>query len=62
MGMTPGNDPAQAAAILDPAERAGATWWLELLMPEVYGFNPTDPGAYDVLRTRVMQGPPSGGL
>jgi len=58
MGMTPGDDPAQASAILDPAERVGATWWLELLMPEVYGFNPTDPGAYDVLRTRVMQGPP----
>jgi probable F420-dependent oxidoreductase len=58
MGMTPGDDPSEAAARIDPAARAGATWWLELLMPEVYGLHPSDPKAYDVLRTRVMQGPP----
>ncbi len=59
MGMTPGDAPEETAAILKPAVNAGATWWLELLMPEVYGLDPTDPKAYSVLRTRVMQGPPS---
>ena len=61
MGMTPDNDPAEAAAHLNSAAKAGATWWLELLMPEVYGLNPTDPQAYTVLRNRVIQGPPTAG-
>jgi alkanesulfonate monooxygenase SsuD/methylene tetrahydromethanopterin reductase-like flavin-dependent oxidoreductase (luciferase family) len=61
MGMSPGDDPAEAAARINPAVKAGATWWLELLMAEVYGFSPTDPQAYTVLRTRVMQGPPAAG-
>jgi alkanesulfonate monooxygenase SsuD/methylene tetrahydromethanopterin reductase-like flavin-dependent oxidoreductase (luciferase family) len=61
MGMSPGDDPAEAAARINSATKAGATWWLELLMPEVYGLYPTDPQAYTVLRTRVMQGPPAAG-
>lgn len=61
MGMSPGDASAETAAIINPAIKAGATWWCELLMPEVYGFNPTDPQAYDVLRKRVMQGPPAVG-
>ena len=61
MGMTPGDDPAEAAARLNPAANAGATWWLELIMPEVYGFYPTDPQAFAVLRNRVLQGPPTAG-
>ena len=61
MGMSPVDDPAEAAAVVNAAARAGATWWLELLMPEVYGLYPADPKAYSVLRTRVMQGPPAAG-
>jgi len=61
MGMSPGDDPSEAAARINSAAKAGATWWLELLMPEVYNFNPTDPQAFTVLRTRVMQGPPGAG-
>jgi alkanesulfonate monooxygenase SsuD/methylene tetrahydromethanopterin reductase-like flavin-dependent oxidoreductase (luciferase family) len=61
MGMSPGDNPAEATAIINSAIKAGATWWLELLMPEVYGFYPTDPQAYTILRTRVMQGPPTAG-
>ncbi len=61
MGMTPGDDATEAAARVNSAAEAGATWWLELLMPEVYGLNPTDPQAYAVLRNRVMQGPPAAG-
>jgi len=61
MGMSPGDDPVEAAARLEAATMGGATWWLELIMPEVYGFYPTDPKAFEVLRNRVMQGPPVGG-
>jgi len=61
MGMSPGDESAEAAARINAATKAGATWWLELLMPEVYGLSPTDPQAFTVLRTRVMQGPPSAG-
>jgi hypothetical protein len=60
MGMSPGDDPQEAAARIDAAAEGGATWWLELLMPEVYNLNPADPKAYVVLRNRVMQGPPAG--
>jgi alkanesulfonate monooxygenase SsuD/methylene tetrahydromethanopterin reductase-like flavin-dependent oxidoreductase (luciferase family) len=58
MGMTPGENPAEASARVNAAAKAGATWWLELLMPEVYGFDPSDPNAFAILRNRVMQGPP----
>jgi alkanesulfonate monooxygenase SsuD/methylene tetrahydromethanopterin reductase-like flavin-dependent oxidoreductase (luciferase family) len=58
MGMSPGDDPEEAAARINPAIKAGATWWLELLMPEVYDFHPTDSDALNVLRERVLQGPP----
>ena len=51
MGMSPVDDPAEATARINSAAKAGATWWLELLMPEVYDFNPTDPHAFTVLRT-----------
>ncbi len=61
MGMTPGDDAIEAAARVSTAAEAGATWWLELLMAEVYGLSPTDPQAYAVLRDRVMQGPPAAG-
>jgi probable F420-dependent oxidoreductase len=59
MGMSPGDDPAEAAARINSAAEAGATWWLELIMPEVYGLSPADPQAITVLRTRVMKGPPA---
>jgi probable F420-dependent oxidoreductase len=61
MGMTPADDPVEAAARLSTAAEAGATWWLELLMPEVYGFSPADPQAHAALRDRVLQGPPPAG-
>ena len=61
MGLTPGENPGEAANILNAAAEMGATWWLELLMPEPYGLNPSDPGALAALRERVVQGPPSEG-
>ncbi|MBN1679837.1 MAG: TIGR03619 family F420-dependent LLM class oxidoreductase [Anaerolineae bacterium] len=66
VGVTPGPDtPENAQEAVNrvrPAVAAGATWWLELLMPEVYGFAPDDPAddpaAFEALRARVLQGPP----
>ena len=54
MRITPADDPGESAARITSAEQAGATWWLELLMPEAYGFSPSDPAAYDLLRRRVL--------
>lgn len=58
MGITPGVDDGEAKAIIQSAKDMGATWWLELLMPEVYGFEPEKNEAFEVLRERVLQGPP----
>jgi probable F420-dependent oxidoreductase len=58
LGVTPGDNPVEAAAAVRPAEEAGATWWLEVLMPEVYGFAVTDEQALEPIRRRIQQGPP----
>ncbi len=60
LGVTPGDDPAGAVRQVDGAREAGATWWLEVLMPEVYEFGPGDEAALLVIRERIRQGPPSG--
>ena len=49
-GLTPGDDPARAAAIVRPLAEAGATWWIESMW--------TEPNEVDDLRTRIRQGPP----
>ncbi len=59
VGVTPGDDPAEAKARVAAAAEAGMTWWLELMMPEVYGFRSGQPEAFEVLRSRVLQGPPT---
>lgn len=48
-GVTPGDDPEQARAIVQPWAEAGATWWIESMW-----------GEYTVadLRDRVKEGPP----
>jgi alkanesulfonate monooxygenase SsuD/methylene tetrahydromethanopterin reductase-like flavin-dependent oxidoreductase (luciferase family) len=49
-GETPGDDPAQAAAIVRPFAEAGATWWNESrwgAMSDV-----------ELVRMRIQQGPP----
>ncbi|MCC7450336.1 MAG: TIGR03619 family F420-dependent LLM class oxidoreductase [Anaerolineae bacterium] len=58
VGVTPGDDPVEAAYRVSAAAAAGMTWWLELLMPELYGFGAAQVEASDVLRNRVRQGPP----
>jgi alkanesulfonate monooxygenase SsuD/methylene tetrahydromethanopterin reductase-like flavin-dependent oxidoreductase (luciferase family) len=49
-GMTPGDDPVAAAAIVGPRAEAGATWWIESPWQ-----GPNEP---DDLRRRIRQGPP----
>jgi len=58
MGVTPGESDAEANFIIQSAKDVGSTWWLELLMPEIYGFDPEQSEAFPVLRERVSQGPP----
>ena len=53
-GVTPGDDPSQATAIVEPWLEAGVTWWIEALWPQ--------PGQVQDLGTaqkRVLQGPPA---
>jgi alkanesulfonate monooxygenase SsuD/methylene tetrahydromethanopterin reductase-like flavin-dependent oxidoreductase (luciferase family) len=50
-GQTPGDDPAQAAAIVQPWIDAGATWWLDSMWQ-----TPRDQLAQVI--ARVKQGPP----
>jgi alkanesulfonate monooxygenase SsuD/methylene tetrahydromethanopterin reductase-like flavin-dependent oxidoreductase (luciferase family) len=57
MGVTPGDNSDESRGRIQPAIDAGATWWLELMMPEVYELG-HGPEAFDLLRKRVMQGPP----
>ena len=60
-GATPGNDPAQAAALIDPYVEAGVTWWIEPIDPWRFGWSyevPWDPQATVLMRERVRQGPP----
>lgn len=49
-GITPGDKPEQAAAIVRPWAEAGATWWTEA----IWDF----PVNIERIRTRIQQGPP----
>jgi alkanesulfonate monooxygenase SsuD/methylene tetrahydromethanopterin reductase-like flavin-dependent oxidoreductase (luciferase family) len=49
-GETPGDDAAQASAILAPLAEAGVTWWME--------FVGSYRGDGDAMRARILQGPP----
>lgn len=52
-GVTSGDDPAAAAAQVQPWAQAGATWWIEAM----WDANERSDGA-EVVRHRVRQGPP----
>ena len=58
LGVTPANNMNEARNRTQPAIDAGATWWLEVLMPEIYGFDREQDEAFEVLRNRVLAGPP----
>ncbi|MBN1875967.1 MAG: TIGR03619 family F420-dependent LLM class oxidoreductase [Anaerolineae bacterium] len=57
-GVTPGDDPAQAAAILAPYRDAGVTWWLEGIAPYRWGQDLEGDWPCERLRQRVLEGPP----
>jgi hypothetical protein len=48
-GESPGDNPAQAAALIEPWAGAGATWWLETRW---------SAESLDEVFARVRQGPP----
>ena len=47
---SPGNDPIKARAHVESYLEAGATWWIEFVLPE--------PGEGDQALTRIKEGPP----
>ena len=49
-GVTPGEDPDQAAQIVRPFAEAGITWWMEAMW--------SPPNEPDDLRARIKRGPP----
>lgn len=50
-GNSPGNDPAKARAHVEEFIEAGATWWVEFVLP--------GPGETEEALIRIKQGPPS---
>jgi probable F420-dependent oxidoreductase len=55
---TPGDDPARAAEMVRPFAEAGATWWLEILLPFRFGGAFGEEWPLALMRERVLQGPP----
>jgi len=49
-GHSQGSDPVKARAHVEAYSEAGATWWIEFVLPE--------PGEGDQALTRIKQGPP----
>ncbi len=62
VGFTwPHADPAGAAAAADAYQRAGATWWLEGIVPWRFGYEGRGAWPVEAMRARVLQGPPGRG-
>ena len=60
-GATPGDNPAEDAAIVEPYADAGVTWWIEPVDPWRFGWSyevPWPPEATVLMRERIQQGPP----
>jgi alkanesulfonate monooxygenase SsuD/methylene tetrahydromethanopterin reductase-like flavin-dependent oxidoreductase (luciferase family) len=60
-GATPGDNPTQAAEMIQPYVEAGVTWWIEPVDPWRFGWSyevPWAPEATLLIRERVRQGPP----
>lgn len=49
-GNSPGDDPAKARAYVESFREAGATWWIEFVLP--------GPGEEEEALSRIKQGPP----
>ena len=60
-GRTPGDDQAQAHAIVAPFAQMGLTWWIEHIDPWRFGLDWGEfvtPDAAEKMKQRVLQGPP----
>jgi probable F420-dependent oxidoreductase len=57
-GVTPGDAQEAAAETVARYAEAGATWWLECLIPFRFGAGFEDTWPVEALRERVLQGPP----
>jgi alkanesulfonate monooxygenase SsuD/methylene tetrahydromethanopterin reductase-like flavin-dependent oxidoreductase (luciferase family) len=60
-GATPGDNPAQAADLIQSYADAGVTWWIEPIDPWRFGWSyevAWDPEATVLMRERIRQGPP----
>jgi alkanesulfonate monooxygenase SsuD/methylene tetrahydromethanopterin reductase-like flavin-dependent oxidoreductase (luciferase family) len=60
-GVTPGDDPAKAAAIVAPYQEIGVTWWVEGISPYDYGLGWGELWRLEIvekLEGRIKQGPP----
>jgi alkanesulfonate monooxygenase SsuD/methylene tetrahydromethanopterin reductase-like flavin-dependent oxidoreductase (luciferase family) len=55
---TPGDDLDLAGEIVAPYAEAGATWWMEPLNPTLYGSDWEGAWPYEIMRERVIKGPP----
>jgi len=60
-GATPGDNPVQAADLIQPYADAGVTWWIEPIDPWRFGWSyevAWAPEATVLMRERIRQGPP----
>jgi len=60
-GATPGENPVEAADLIQPYADAGVTWWIEPIDPWRFGWSyevAWAPEATVLMRERILQGPP----
>ncbi|MGZ3609825.1 MAG: LLM class flavin-dependent oxidoreductase, partial [Ktedonobacteraceae bacterium] len=55
-GITGGTDPAFDREVVAAYERVGVTWWIEKILPELWGSWTEWP--LEAMRSRIRQGPP----
>ena len=58
-GVTPGADSTRAQEIVASYRERGVTWWLEAIAPYRYDRDFAEPWDLEILRERVLQGPPA---
>ncbi|HEX2618686.1 MAG TPA: LLM class flavin-dependent oxidoreductase [Phototrophicaceae bacterium] len=58
-GHTSGHTSSEDHDLIAGFNAAGATWWMEDLMPEYYGTGWADTWHFDAMRERIRQGPPT---
>jgi len=56
MGVTAGVNAVHDREVVDAYRRAGATWWVEKILPELWGNWTNWP--LDAMRARIREGPP----